>query len=96
MGTPLFVPSVPLAMSCTFCTNVPIFLFLVKHTAGRNLVPEKSSNGKGTKTTLPLVIKWPPVLSCVNILFGFLQEIEGWICACNPKPFLFIYLSIFG
>jgi hypothetical protein len=22
-------------------------------------------------------LKWPPVLSCVNILFGFLQEIEG-------------------
>ena len=26
MRTPLFVPSVPLAMSCTFCMNVPISL----------------------------------------------------------------------
>src|SRR4030042_5303722 len=68
---------------------------LVKHTAGLTLVDEKSSKRKGTNTTLPLIMKWPPIGKSVDILFWFLQEIKGWISTCSSKPFFFINISFF-
>src|ERR1039457_1739121 len=50
---------------------------LVRHTAGRTLLAVMSSKGKGTRTTLPLVMKGFAIGCGVNVLSGILQEIEG-------------------
>jgi hypothetical protein len=66
----------------------------VKHTAGRTLVADRSSNGKGTRTTLPLVIKRLPIGQCVDVFFGFFKEIEGWVACCGLKPLLLVYVGL--
>jgi hypothetical protein len=42
----------------------------IGQTYGRsNFGRGRSSNGKGTKTTLPLIMEWPPISKGVNVLF---------------------------
>ena len=45
---------------------------LVKHTAGRTFDAEKSSNGKGTKTILPLIMEGFSINKSINIFLLFL------------------------
>src|SRR5438034_6467273 len=68
----------------------------VRHTAGRAFAPDKSSNGKGTRTTLPLVMEWLPVGQRVNIFFWLFQKIESRVSCCCSKPFTFVYIGLFG
>ena len=62
----------------------------VKHTAGRTLVADRSSNGKGTRTILPQVMKWFPIGQGVDVFFRLFQEIEGRIDRCSLKPLLLV------
>ena len=68
----------------------------VRQTAGRTLVALRSSNGKGTRTTLPLIIERSPIGKCVDILFGIFQEIEGGVGGCCMEPFSLAYVRVFG
>src|SRR5687768_16040364 len=68
---------------------------LVKHAADRTLIADSSSNGKGTRTTLPLVMKRFPIGQCVDVLFRLFQEIEGQLAHYSLKPLLLIYVWLF-
>jgi hypothetical protein len=63
---------------------------LGKHTAGRTLVADRSSNGNGTRTTLPLVMKWFPIGQGVDVFFRVFEEIEGRVDRCSLKPLLLV------
>ena len=69
---------------------------LIRQTAGRTLVVERSSNGKGTRTTLPFIIERSPIGKCVDVLFRIFQEIEGGVSGCCLKPFSLAYVRVFG
>ena len=48
----------------------------VKHTAGRTLLLERSSNGKGPSTTLCFVTEQLPIIQCVDVFLRVLQKGE--------------------
>src|SRR5215510_4895015 len=54
----------------------------------------RSSNGKGIRTTLLLVIKRFPIGQCVDVFFGFFEEIEGRITRCGLKSLLLVYVGL--
>jgi hypothetical protein len=58
------------------------------------LVADKSSNGKGTRTTLPLVIKRFTIGQCVDVFIGFFEEIEGRVARCGLQPLLLVYVGL--
>jgi len=54
-------------------------------TAGLTFVPERSSNGKATRTTLPLTGQRLSVVGRVDVFGGIVQESERWIASrCLP------------
>src|SRR6266508_4564126 len=69
---------------------------LVKHTAGRTFIADRSSNGNGTRTTLPLIIESFPISQRVDILFRLPQEIKGRIGRSSSQPFLLVYVGFFS
>jgi len=58
----------------------------VKHTAGRTFVLERSSNGKLTRTTLPLTGQRLPVRKRVDVLGGVVEKRERRTCGCGRLP----------
>src|SRR5437667_12668374 len=68
----------------------------VRQTAGRTLLAVRSSKGKGTRTTLPLVMKGFAVVSCVNVFGGLFQKIESRAGGGSFGPRVFIDFAEFG
>src|SRR6476469_856654 len=66
----------------------------VRQIAGRTFVVVRSSNGNGTRTTLPFIAEWPPVTAGVNILRGITQEIKCRIPCGSPHPFLLVNIRV--
>ena len=60
------------------------------------MVALRSLNGKGTRTTLPLITERSPIGKCVDVLFGIFQEIEGGVGGCCLEPFSLAYVRVFG
>jgi hypothetical protein len=61
----------------------------VRQTAGRTFSDEKSSNGKGSSTPLPLTIERLPILGGVNIFLGMGEKIEDRVGDRRTSPFQF-------
>src|SRR5437016_1669972 len=68
----------------------------VRQTAGRTLLAVKSSKGKGTRTTLPLVMKGFAVASGVNIFGGVFQKVECGAGYSSSSPRVVFDFTEFG
>src|SRR5207249_73490 len=68
----------------------------VRQTAGRTLLAVKSSKGKGTRTTLPLVMKWFAVGSSVNVLRRVFQKIKSRTRGGRFRPGILLDISYLG
>src|ERR1044071_8262029 len=60
----------------------------VTHTAGRTLTPERSSNGKGTRTTLPFIDEWLAVLDRIDVFTRIGEVVECTPDHEKPQPLL--------
>src|SRR5579872_4057137 len=102
--SPVEVKSLPPGENCmsVWVAKAPIWLLMnatiiwrcgpmgsVRQTAGRTLLEVKSSKGKGTRTTLPLVMKRLAVASSVDILARVVQKIESGVGGDSFCPFIF-------
>jgi hypothetical protein len=54
------------------------------------LFEDRSSNGKGTRTTLPLIIERLAVIHGVNVFSLISKEGEGRVTCRCPEPFGFV------
>ena len=60
-------------------------LAAVRQTAGRSLAVDKSSNGKGSRTILPLVMERDTVGKIVHVFGGVVQKIKQDACPTTGK-----------
>jgi hypothetical protein len=58
----------------------------VRHTAGLTLLPERSSNGDGTRTPLYRIAEWLAIGGCVDILGRIGEKRESIAGSCCPQP----------
>src|SRR5581483_7225391 len=76
----------------TMCRCSPIGS--VRTTAGRTFEEVRSPNGKGTSTTLSLVIERFPVVHRVNIFTGIIEKRKRRTRCCRVQPFSFLNFGI--